>query len=43
MLNLSTGTTQVMLRGNVGSLDSPRTADLFTFVPRWQCNALRGL
>ena len=26
--------TQVALRGNVGSLDAPRTAHLFTFAPR---------
>ena len=26
--------TKVMLKGNVGSLDAPRTAHLFTFGPR---------
>ena len=26
--------TQVTLMGNVGSLDAPRTAHLFTFCPR---------
>ena len=34
--------TQVALRGNVGSLDAPRTAQLFTFGPRGQGNVLRG-
>ena len=28
--------TQVTLKGNVGSLDAPRTALLFTFGPRLQ-------
>ena len=34
MPSLPTGPTQVMLKGNVGSLDAPRTAQLFTFGPR---------
>ena len=34
--------TQVTLKGNVGSLDAPRTAQLFTFGPRGQGNELRG-
>ena len=34
--------TQVALRGNLGSLDAPRTAQLFTFGPRGQGNVLRG-
>ena len=34
--------TQVVLRGNVGSLDAPRASQLFTFVPRGQGIALRG-
>ena len=34
--------TQVMLKGNVGSLDAPRTAQLFTFGPRGQGISLRG-
>ena len=34
--------TQVMLKGNVGSLDAPRTAKLFTFGPRGHCISLRG-
>ena len=34
--------TQVMLNGNVGSLDAPRTAQLFTFGPRGQGISLRG-
>ena len=34
--------TQVALRGNVGSLDATRTAQLFTFGPRGQGNVLRG-
>ena len=34
--------TQVTLRGNVCSQDSPRASQLFTFGPRWLCIALRG-
>ena len=34
MPSLPTVPTQVMLKGNVGSLDAPRTAHLFTFGPR---------
>ena len=34
--------TQVTLRGNVGSLDAPRAAQLFTFGPRGQVISLRG-
>ena len=34
--------TQVTLKGNEGSLDAPRTAHLFTFVPRGQGISLRG-
>ena len=34
--------TQVTLKGNVGSLDAPRTAQLFTFVPRGKGISLRG-
>ena len=34
--------TQVTLKGNVGSLDAPRTAHLFTFGPRGQGILLRG-
>ena len=34
MPSLPTGPTQVMLKGTVGSLDAPRTAQLFTFGPR---------
>ena len=33
MPNLPTWPTQVTLRENVGSLDAPRTAHLFTFLP----------
>ena len=33
---------QVALRENVGSLDAPRSAQLFTCGPRGQGNALRG-
>ena len=42
MPSLPTGPTQVMLKGTVGSLDAPRTAQLFTFGPRGYCNELRG-
>ena len=34
MHSLPTWPTQVTLRENVGSLDAPRTAQLFTFGPR---------
>ena len=34
MPSLPTWPTQVTLRENVGSLDAPRTAQLFTFGPR---------
>ena len=34
MPSLPTWPTQVTLRENVGSLDTPRTAHLFTFGPR---------
>ena len=34
--------TQVTLKGNVGSLDASRTAQLFTFGPRGQGILLRG-
>ena len=34
MPSLPTWPTQVTLRENVGSLDAPRTAHLFTFGPR---------
>ena len=43
MSNLLIVPTQVTLRGNVGSLDSPRASQLFTFGPRGQCIALRML
>ena len=33
---------QVTLKGNVGSLDPPRTAQLFTFGPRGQGISMRG-
>ena len=41
MLNLPIVPIQVTLRGNVGSLDTPRTAHLFTFGPWGQGNAPR--
>ena len=34
MPSLPTSPTQVTLNENVGSLDAPRTAQLFTFGPR---------
>ena len=34
--------TQIRLKENVGSLDAPRTAQLFTFGPRGQGISLRG-
>ena len=34
--------TQVTLKGNEGSLDAPKTAQLFTFGPRVQGISLRG-
>ena len=39
---MPTWPTQVTLRENVGSLDAPRTAHLFTFGPRLQGISLRG-
>ena len=41
MPSLPTWPTQVTLKGNVGSLDPPRTAQLFTFGPRGQGISLR--
>ena len=40
MLNLPIVPTQVTLRENVGSLDDPRTPQVFTFCPRGQGIAL---
>ena len=34
MPSLPTWPTHITLKGNVGSLDAPRTAHLFTFGPR---------
>ena len=42
MPNLLTGLTQVMKTGNVGSVDVFREANLSTFDPRRQGNALGG-
>ena len=42
MPSLNTWPTQVTLRENEGSLDSPRTAQLFTFGPRGQGISLKG-
>ena len=42
MPSLPTWPTQVTLRENVGSLDAPKTAHLFTFGPRGQGISLRG-
>ena len=42
MSSLPTWDTQVTNTGNVGSLDAPRTAQLFTFGPRGQGISLRG-
>ena len=42
MPTLPTWPTQVTLRKSVGSLDAPRTAQLFTFGPRGQGISLRG-
>ena len=42
MPSLPTWPTQVTLRENVGSLDAPRKAHLFTFGPRGQGISLRG-
>ena len=42
MPSLAIVPTQVTLKGNVGSLDAPRTAQLFTFGPRGQGVSLRG-
>ena len=41
ILNLPIVPTQVTLMGNVGSLDAPVAAQLFTFGHRGQGNALR--
>ena len=43
MPSLPIVTTQVAFRGNVGSLDTPRESQLFTFGPRGKGIALRGL
>ena len=43
MPSLPIVSTQVALRGNVGSLDAPRASQLFTFSSRKQGNALREL
>ena len=43
MLSLPTGPTEVTKTGNVGSVDVFMAAYLFTFGPRGQGNALRGL
>ena len=43
ILNLTIVPTQVTLRGNVGTMDAPRVAQLFTFAPRGQGIVLRGL
>ena len=42
MPSLPTWPTQVTKKGNVGSLDATRTAQLFTFGPRGQGISLRG-
>ena len=42
MPSLSIVPTQIRLKENVGSLDAPRTAQLFTFGPRGQGISLRG-
>ena len=42
MNSLAIVPTQVTLKGNVGSLDAPRTAKLFTFGPRGLGISLRG-
>ena len=42
MPSLNTWPTEVTLRENEGSLDSPRTAQLFTFGPRGQGISLKG-
>ena len=42
MPSLPTWPTQVTLRENVGSLDAPRMAQLFTFGPRGQGISLKG-
>ena len=42
MPSLPTWLTQVTKTGNVGSVDAPRTAQLFTFGPRGQGISLRG-
>ena len=42
MTSLPIWPTQVTIRQNVGSLEAPRTAQLFTFGPRGQGISLRG-
>ena len=42
MFNLPIVPTQVTLRGNLGSLDTPTASQLFIFGPRLQGIALRG-
>ena len=42
MMNLPIVPTLVNVKGNVGSLDAPIAAQLCTFGPRGQGNALRG-
>ena len=42
MPTLPTWPTQVTKTGNVGSVDAPRTAQLFTLGPRGQGISLRG-
>ena len=42
MPSLPTGPTQIMITGNVGSVDIFRASHIFTFGPRGQSNALRG-
>ena len=42
MPNLAIVPTQVTLKGNVGSLDAPKMAQLFTFGPRGQGVSLSG-
>ena len=43
LLNLPIVPTQVTLRDNVGTLDAPRVAQLFTFAPKGHGIVLRGL
>ena len=42
MPSLAIVPSQVTLKGNVGSIYAPRTAQLFTFGPRGQGVSLRG-